>query len=65
MAGLGKRLQHYLYEALHNDLREYRQGHLPLTLLQYVDDLLTVASAVGTSQEAIVDLLQGLSQLGY
>ena len=65
MAGLGKRLQHDLYEALHNDLREDRQGHLPLTLLQYVDDLLIVAPDTKTCQGATWDLLRELSQLGY
>ncbi|XP_062031147.1 uncharacterized protein LOC133747014 [Lepus europaeus] len=52
-------------EALHKDLSEYRQTHLNLTLLQYVDDLLIAAQTLEECTRGTEDLLHTLGSLGY
>ena len=52
-------------EALHKDLGEFRQQHLQLTLLKYVDDLLIAAKDQQTCLVGARELLQTLGRLGY
>lgn len=52
-------------EALHEDLSEYRQTHLNLTLLQYADDLLIAAQTLEECTRGMEDLLHTLGSLDY
>ena len=52
-------------EALHEDLGEFRQQHLQLTLLKYVDDLLIAAKDQQTCLVGARELLQTLGKSGY
>lgn len=52
-------------EALHQDLRLFRTRNPEVTLLQYVDDLLLVASTQKECEYGTRSLLRELAQLGY
>ncbi|KAK1346709.1 hypothetical protein QTO34_000569 [Cnephaeus nilssonii] len=52
-------------EALNQDLKGYRHSHPGVTLLQYVNDLLLATGDWEKCQQATLDLLVTLDQLGY
>ncbi|KAK1342527.1 hypothetical protein QTO34_015292 [Cnephaeus nilssonii] len=52
-------------EALNQNLKKYRHSHPGVTLLQYADDLLLATGDQEKCQQATLDLLVMLDQLGY
>lgn len=52
-------------EALHRDLAPFREANPQVTLLQYVDDLLLVASSWWECQQGTEALLTELGRVGY